>query len=448
MKQSKSKIVFECASCGHIAPRWEGRCPSCSSWGTLEEKYNVTKAKSSSKLSKGSSAALVGVLELEQTSEGRFSTGLSELDLVLGGGIVPGSLVLLGGEPGIGKSTLLTQVLLQTDTRKGLKRVYVTGEETSNQVATRLQRISSKDENAKDCFIIQSNNIDEVLALLQTEKVGILMIDSLQTISSEDGMYSPGGAAQVRDVALKISEFAKSRNVATFIVGHVTKDGIIAGPKYIEHMVDVVMYFEADVTDSLRAVRCTKNRYGEVGQVACFAMTQAGLETIPSLNERLLEIYGGERNAVYSVLMDGRKPVVVEIEALVSKANAGLPRRLASGIMVDRLYMLIGIIEKYLKVRLSSYDVFVNVTSGFKVKDNSVDLAVCNAIVDSYRRVENRQKNLMMIGEVGLSGNVKTVPRMTERINEARRLGFDRIVVGGKAKYKNVTNIASIIGLK
>lgn len=374
-----------------------------------------------------------------------FSTGFKGLDVVLGGGLVSGALVLLGGEPGSGKSTLLTQVLLETKVGKGLKKVYLTGEESVYQVAKRFSRVSGRVLD-DDLFILQSNDIDEVFHVLDSEHVGLLVIDSLQTIGTQDGMRTPGGVSQIRNVALKISEYAKEREVATFIVGHVTKDGLIAGPKYIEHMVDVVLYFEIDSSESLRIVRCTKNRYGEVGRIACYSMAEKGLVAVGSLNKRLLELYGEENRAVYSIVLDGQKPIVVEVEALVSKATGGLPRRVASGIMLDRLYMLVGVLEKYNKLRLSGCDIFVNVASGFKVKDNSVDLAVCQAIVSSYRKNRIKNDRLLMIGEVGLGGNIKSVLKIEERIKEAKRLGFENIVVG-RAKVKGVQQISDIIGL-
>lgn len=409
-----------------------------------EEVQQKTTRKSSN--NSINAPTLTRLRDVEQKGLNFFSSGFKDLDMVFGGGLIPGSLVLLGGEPGSGKSTLLTQVLLQTRVRKGLKKVYVTGEESASQVMKRFMRVSGKVDLEGDLFILQSNDIDGILDTLNKEDVGLLVIDSLQTIGSQDGIRVSGGVSQIRNVALRISEYAKTNNVATFIVGHVTKDGLIAGPKYVEHMVDVVLYFEVDMSESLRIVRCTKNRYGEIGRIACYSMTDKGLGSVGSLNERLLELYGEENNAVYSIVLDGKKPIVVEVEALVSKAVGGLPRRIASGIMTDRLYMLIGILEKYNKLKLSRCDVFVNVTSGFKVRDNSVDLAVCQAIFASYKKVVSVDGRLMMIGEIGLGGSVRSVSKIEDRVKEARKLGFENIVVG-RAKVRGVKHMDTIMGL-
>ena len=419
----KSKTVFCCSECGYETVKFLGKCPSCGAWNSLKEQKVFSGEKKTS-LSRTTDVRPMTLKEINTDVTERITMDITELDRVLGGGLVKGSLVLVGGEPGIGKSTLLMQVC-QNVSEKG-KILYVSGEESEMQLKMRAERLSVTGDNL---LILPETDIDKALSFVDETECDVCIIDSVQTMFSESVDSSGGSVGQIRDVTMKIMRKAKESGCAFFIVGHVTKDGNIAGPRMLEHMVDAVLYFEGDRNQSYRILRGVKNRFGSTNEVGVFEMTGEGLMCVDNPSEALLS--GRPKDASGSsvtCLMEGTRPILSEIQALTSPTGFGMPRRAAEGVDFSRVVMLIAIIEKKLGITMQNQDVYLNVVGGLKVDETAADLSVISAIVSSLK---NRPLNPLCIflGEVGLSGEVRSVPGIGRRIAEAERLGFNTCVV-------------------
>jgi DNA repair protein RadA/Sms len=424
---AKVKTVFFCQNCGHSSPKWLGKCPSCSEWNTfIEERVQSASAASKTRNAEEETKPQ-RVQEVEQGDFGRISTTVQELDRVLGGGIVQGSLILLGGEPGIGKSTLSLQVALRMQTRV----LYISGEESLQQIKMRAERIGIHNEN---CFLYADARIQSVLHQIETLQPQLVIVDSVQTLYSDVIESVPGSVSQIRDCAGELMRIAKTSQIPVILIGHITKDGAIAGPKVLEHMVDVVLNFEGDRHHLYRMLRCAKNRFGATHELGIFEMVAGGLREVSNPSEILLanrtEQLSG--TAVCAAL-EGVRPFLIEIQALVSSAVYGTPQRSATSYDLRRLAMLLAVLEKRCGFRLGAKDVFLNVAGGLRVDDTATDLAVVSAILSSGEDIA-LSGNDAFAGEVGLSGEIRPVQRIDQRILEAQKLGFDRCFYPGYSK--------------
>lgn len=417
----RSTTSFICQQCGYESPQWLGKCPSCGSWNSLVESAKVEPSKSS-KRSKAPHEAPKKLEEINNSSFIRAQTKIEEFNRVLGGGVVPGSVVLLAGEPGIGKSTLLLEIIGQ------LGGLYVSGEESLEQIKMRAQRLKIKGDSL---LLLAENNIENIAEVLEqniTKNNNIVIIDSIQTMWTEDLGGVPGSVGQVRDSAAKLIRLAKKKGFALFLVGHVTKDGAIAGPMILTHLVDTVLFFEGERYQSLRLLRAVKNRFGPTDEVGVFQMEEGGIREIANpakifLSEERKKLSGSS----LVIAMEGTRPLLGEIQALVAPTKLPMPRRTSSGLDFNRVQLLIALLQKKLNLPLFSSDIFVNVAGGLKIFEPAVDLSACLAIISSFK---NRPlpEDLVAIGEVGLLGEIRGVPNLEKRIKEAQRLGFKTIV--------------------
>ena len=426
---AKVKRAYFCSSCGNETAKWMGRCPACGEWNTITE--HIVQKESSSIASRVASVPKAEPRKVQEiTSEvtRRIATGNSELDRVLGGGIVPGSLILLGGEPGIGKSTLSLQLAL---TANGLTTLYVSGEESAEQIKMRATRIGIHNE---ECTVFTETLLENIVSQIEEQRPDIVIIDSIQTISTDLVESSQGSVTQVRECAATLLKVAKSTGIAIFIIGHITKDGSIAGPKILEHIVDVVLQFEGDGNHTYRILRGIKNRFGATFEIGVFDMRDSGLREVDNPSEILLTHYD-EPLAGCSIgaAVDGLRPYLIEVQALVSGAAYGTPQRSATGFDQRRLNMLLAVLEKRVGMKMFQKDVFLNFAGGFKIADTGMDLAIIAAIISSYYD-RPLMEGVCCAGEIGLSGEVRPAPRTEQRIMEAKRLGFKRIVVSGFAQ--------------
>lgn len=438
-----NKTVFFCQNCGHEAGKWLGQCPACKEWNTfVEERVSVSKA------SVGKSVCELEVVPLSQVKseeEERVHTKIEELDRVLGGGIVPGSLILVGGDPGIGKSTLLLQVC-QRLAEIEKKVLYISGEESLRQIKLRAQRMGNFTEQL---LLLCETNLELIKNVIERERPETVVIDSIQTMYSEEVGSAPGSVSQVREATNTLMQLAKGLNITIFIVGHVTKEGTVAGPRVLEHMVDTVLYFEGDRHASYRILRGVKNRFGSTNEIGVFEMRQDGLKEVknPSefmLNGRLEEASG----TVVACSLEGTRPILLEIQALVCESNFGMPRRTAAGTDYNRVNLLMAVLEKRIGYRLSNHDAYVNIAGGIKINEPALDLGIVMAIVSSYK---NRpvEEGTIIFGEVGLSGEVRAVSMPEQRVAEAGKLGFKTCIMPAVSveSVKNVKDI-KIIGVK
>ncbi|MBR2867124.1 MAG: DNA repair protein RadA [Alistipes sp.] len=426
---AKVKRAYFCSSCGNETAKWMGRCPACGEWNTITE--HIVQKESSSIASRVASVPKAEPRKVQEiTSEvtRRIATGNSELDRVLGGGIVPGSLILLGGEPGIGKSTLSLQLAL---TANGLTTLYVSGEESAEQIKMRATRIGIHNE---ECTVFTETLLENIVSQIEEQRPDIVIIDSIQTIYTDLVESSPGSVTQVRECAATLLKVAKSTGIAIFIIGHITKDGSIAGPKILEHIVDVVLQFEGDGNHTYRILRGIKNRFGATFEIGVFEMRDSGLREVDNPSEILITHYD-EPLAGCSIgaAVDGLRPYLIEVQALVSGAAYGTPQRSATGFDQRRLNMLLAVLEKRVGMKMFQKDVFLNFAGGFKIADTGMDLAIIAAIISSYYD-RPLMEGVCCAGEIGLSGEVRPAPRTEQRIMEAKRLGFKRIVVSGFAQ--------------
>ena len=425
---SKSKSVWYCTSCGNEYSKWMGRCPACGEWNTMVEKTldtGVTKARNTSA---GSVRAPQQLSDISSSAEQRISLGYAEVDRVLGGGIVPGSLVLIGGEPGIGKSTLSLQIPLACP---DLETLYVTGEESARQVKMRADRLGG---NAPHCHIFSETCIDDVLDQAAQMKPALMVVDSVQTMYTSAADSTPGSVSQVKEVASALLRFAKESGIAVILIGHITKDGYIAGPKVLEHIVDVVLQFEGENRGAYRILRSIKNRFGSTSELAVFEMTSAGLREVPNPSEMLIPMHEeGLSGTAIGTTLDGTRPLLFEVQALVSSAVYGTAQRSATGFDSRRLNMLLAVLEKRAGFRLGAKDVFLNIAGGLKVSDPACDLAVICAVLSSNFDYP-LPSDVCFAAEVGLSGEIRPVAQTERRIAEASRLGFKKIYISSYSK--------------
>ena len=434
-----SKTFYCCQNCGAQHSKWLGQCSSCKEWNTLVEEV----IKKSSKVNLGlssvqlkSKAQLVNEIDFEK--DPRLLVEDKELNRVLGGGIVPGSLVLIGGEPGIGKSTLLLQISLEIKN----KVLYITGEESQQQIRRRANRINN---DSNQCYILNETNVETIISQINAIKPELVIIDSIQTLQTDIIDSSPGSVSQIKESASQFLNYSKKTNLPIFLVGHITKDGGIAGPKILEHMVDVVLQFEGDRNNIYRILRAKKNRFGSTAEIGIYEMLNSGLRQVTNPSELLISnnktpLSG---NATASTI-EGIRPIMIEVQALVSSAVYGTPQRSTTGFNAKRLNMLLAVLEKRAGFKLSSKDVFLNITGGIKIEDPAMDLAVVAAILSSNFNIP-LQKRICFAAEIGLSGELRSVPKIDQRINEAEKLGFEILIVSEAAKISFVPKKLKII---
>lgn len=442
MAKAKKSVYF-CQNCGHEETKWLGQCPACREWNTFVEE-KVTPAVSKT-VKERKAAQVVTLSSIETDEDDRMLTTIAELDRVLGGGIVKGSLVLVGGDPGIGKSTLLLQVC-QRLSAAGRKLLYISGEESLKQIKLRANRMGEFSENL---YLLCETSLDIIRGIIEHQKPDMVVIDSIQTMYNEEVGSAPGSVSQVRESTNIFMQLAKGLNIAIFIVGHVTKEGTVAGPRVLEHMVDTVLYFEGDRHASYRILRGVKNRFGSTNEIGVFEMRKEGLAEVKNPSEFMLS--GKPEHASGSVVacaMEGTRPMLMEIQALVCKTNFGMPRRTAAGLDYNRVNLLMAVLEKRLGLSLSSYDAYVNIAGGIRLNEPAADLGIVMAIASSYK---NRPiaEDMIVFGEVGLSGEVRAVSMPEQRVAEAKKLGFKTCVIP-EVSVKSVGKVegVSIIGVK
>ena len=422
---AKLKTKFVCQKCGYSTARWIGKCPECESWNSFVEEIQDTSVSKKSKSieRKADSANILMLSGINETKEMRFSTGIAELDRVLGGGVVNGSIVLIGGDPGIGKSTLMLQI---SSKLQGKRFLYVSGEESAVQIKMRAERLGNIPENF---YVLSETNLELIEAVIIQKEPDFIIVDSIQTVYRPELESAPGTVSQLRESTSKLINIGKTLNIPIFLVGHITKDGTIAGPKIIEHMVDVVLQFEGERTHLYRILRGIKNRFGSTNEIGIFEMTEKGLKEVPNPSEVFLSQRNyGASGCVISSSIEGTRPILIEIQALVSPTSYGFPQRTSMGFDLKRLNIIIAVLEKKLGIFLNKYDVFINVAGGVKVDEPAVDLAVAMSIFSSYKDVPVDSETIVL-GEVGLAGEIRTISNIERRINESAKLGFKRIIL-------------------
>jgi DNA repair protein RadA/Sms len=441
----RAKTSFHCQACGHQAPRWLGRCPDCGAWNTLKEERVPAAPKGRQPQAKTAGPGAIPICDIEVVGEARRKTGMGEFDRVLGGGVVPGSLVLIGGDPGIGKTTLLLQALPGLGVADE-QVLYVSGEESPRQIKMRGQRLGVEHRNL---LILAETSLEQILKSIQELQPAAVVVDSIQTVYTEQLTSAPGSISQVQEVAGQLMWFAKRSSVPVFIIGHVTKEGAIAGPRLLEHIVDTVLYFEGDKGHSYRILRAVKNRFGSTNEIGVFEMKDSGLEEVanPSelfLAERPLQSTG----SVVVSSLEGSRPILVELQALVSPTSYAMPKRMANGVELNRLSLLLAVMEKRLGLHLSGQDVYVNVVSGIQIDEPAIDLGLVSAVTSSLR--ESSIDHLTMVmGEVGLGGEVRAISQAELRIREAAKMGFRRCLLPERnlAKLDGINGI-ELIGIR
>lgn len=422
---AKNKTVFYCTACGNETPKWQGRCAACGAWNTIEEHIERSTLTCRAKPAPvGQSRQAQRLSQVDTDTELRFSTGMDELDRVLGGGAVAGSLVLVGGAPGIGKSTLLLQICNSLcSTRKVL---YVSGEESEKQLKLRACRLSVDPENL---YVLSETCLSDILASIDSIQPDILIVDSIQTIYHEDTDAAPGSVSQVKECTLALMQLSKTQGLTVFVVGHINKDGNIAGPKVLEHMVDCVLYFEGDSNSSYRLLRAAKNRFGSTNEIGVFEMNDTGLVEVPNPSKMLLEGRPeGASGTCVACVMEGTRPVLAEVQALVGKTAYNVPRRTSDGFDFNRAALLLAVGEKRGCMKLSMYDAYINVIGGLKLDEPGADLPVLLAVASSYKD-QPFLNDAVAIGEVGLTGEIRSVSHMNQRLAEVSRLGFKRCII-------------------
>jgi DNA repair protein RadA/Sms len=429
---AKAKTIYVCTECGGQSPKWQGQCPACQQWNTLVESVNENASAGGNRFGLIAEAGkLQRLSEVEAREEARIPSGVSEFDRVLGGGLVPGGVVLIGGDPGIGKSTLLLQSLAAMGATR--KVLYVSGEESAQQIALRARRL---DADAKHVHVLAEINLEKIQAAIQHEKPEVAVIDSIQTLYSSALTSAPGSVAQVRECAAQLTRVAKSGATTIILVGHVTKEGALAGPRVLEHMVDTVLYFEGDTHSSFRLIRAFKNRYGAVNELGVFAMSEKGLKGVSNPSALFLSQHSGEiAGSCVVVTQEGSRPMLVEIQALVDGAHAPNPRRLSVGLEQNRLALLLAVLHRHAGIACYDQDVFINAVGGVRITEPAADLAVMMAVVSSLKNKPLPAK-LVVFGEVGLAGEVRPVQRGQERLREAAKLGFTHALIPKANKPK------------
>lgn len=423
MAKAKTTVFF-CQSCGYESSKWMGQCPGCKEWNTFVEE-TVDKKSVGKTRAAVSETKPVPLSAIEASTDERVSTQMSELDRVMGGGIVSGSLVLVGGDPGIGKSTLLLQVCRNLAAQK-IDVLYISGEESLQQIKIRAQRVGSFEDSL---HLLCETNLDTIRSVIDREKPQIVVIDSIQTMYSEDVGSAPGSVSQVREATSVLMQIAKGMNITIFIVGHVTKEGVVAGPRVLEHMVDTVLYFEGDRYAAYRILRGVKNRFGSTNEIGVFEMCQEGLREVKNPSEYMLSGKPeGASGSVVACSMEGTRPILLEVQALVCHTNFGMPRRTAAGTDYNRVNLLMAVLEKRLGLKLSDCDAYVNIAGGIRMNEPAIDLGIVLAIVSSYKERPIDEKTICF-GEVGLSGEVRAVSMAEQRVLEAKKLGFTTCIM-------------------
>ena len=442
----KSVSVFFCQECGNETSKWAGKCPACGAWNSLvEEVVDKTSIKQRAKVA---DVKPTKIIDVTASNELRISTHIAEFDRVLGGGIVPGSMVLVGGDPGIGKSTLLLQTCRQL-CLSGVNVLYVSGEESLQQIKIRADRIGEFNDKLQ---LLCETNLDTIKAVVEREKPTVLIIDSIQTMYNESVGSAPGSVSQVRESTSVLMEISKVQGIATFIVGHVTKEGTVAGPRVLEHMVDTVLYFEGDRHASYRILRGVKNRFGSTNEIGVFEMRDSGLEEVKNPSSVMLD--GRPENATGSIVtcsMEGTRPILVEIQSLVSKTAFEIPRRMATGCDYNRVNLLVAVLERMRDTKankscgifLGRSDIYVNIAGGIRINEPAIDLAIAMAIYSSEKDISIDTKTLIF-GEIGLSGEVRSVSMVEQRVNEAKKLGFEKVII----PQANISSVSNIKGIK
>jgi len=447
---AKNKTVFFCKECGCESTKWVGQCPGCRQWDTFVEEPVVKRSVSSGNIKNVKEPELLSNIKIEE--ESRMSSGIGELDRVLGGGIVPGSLVLVGGDPGIGKSTLLLQMCREI-INKNRKVLYISGEESLVQIKMRAERLGVFNG---ELLLLCETNLDLIEASIHKYQPDIVVIDSIQTMYKEEVTSAPGSVTQVREATGALMRLAKGIGVSIFIIGHVTKEGVVAGPRVLEHMVDTVLYFEGDNSASYRILRAVKNRFGSTNEIGVFEMRNTGLVEVTNPSEFMLKGKpDGEPGSVVAASIEGTRPILVEVQALVCRTNFNMPRRTAAGTDYNRVNLLMAVLEKRLGIQLSDCDAYVNVAGGMRVTEPALDLAVISAILSSYKNIALDSKTILF-GEVGLTGEVRAVNMAEQRVIEASKMGYEVCILpqGNKDNIKlqgikliGVKNIQEVMGV-
>ncbi len=437
---AKSTTRFVCAECGYTSVKWLGKCPGCDNWNTLIEEEMPTEIKGGA-LKSAKAAKIYTFADIPSEQEKRFSSDIREFDRVLGGGVVPGSVVLSGGEPGIGKSTLFLQVAKKLSSYG--KVLYVSGEESPSQVKMRAKRLNIDD----GVFLMAETEVNSIVLGAAEEKPKFLIVDSIQTLYDSNLSSAPGSVAQVRGCAAKLTTLAKKSGIATFIIGHVTKEGALAGPRVLEHMVDTVLYFEGERTSNLRILRAVKNRFGSTDEIGVFEMRDTGMEEVLNPTMLLPDNKAKLDGVCVFAATQGTRPMLLEIQALCSHTQINIPRRLCSGADVNRLYMICAVLEKKIGLKLYTQDIFVNVAGGIKIKEHAADLALSMAIVSSLRSA-SIPPDTAFIGEIGLAGEIRHVNMLSRRIAECERMGIKRIFVPTQSLEKQKHLGVEVVGVK
>ena len=432
----KEKTLFVCTECGYESPKWQGRCPDCGNWNTMAEETRIIGKENKAAPMPKVPSETVSLSCIDADESVRYHTGMEELDRVLGGGIVPGSAVLVCGDPGIGKSTILLQMCRTLES--GLNVLYISGEESPRQIKLRANRIGV---NGSSVLLTASTDAEEIRETILQTKPQVVIVDSIQTISVSGVSSSPGSVSQVRESAFMLIAVCKENEIPLFIVGHVNKDGNIAGPKVLEHMVDTVLYFEGDKNLSYRILRATKNRFGSTNEIGVFEMREGGLCEVSNPSEMLLSGRPEDvSGTTITCLLEGTRPILVEIQALAAKTSFGNPRRVPTGFDMNRMAMLLAVLEKRAGFFMGNLDVFINVAGGMRVDEPSADLAVCMSILSNLLDKVIDPK-MLMLGEIGLAGEIRTTSQITQRIGEGYRLGFRRFLIP-KASLRQITEQA------
>lgn len=436
LKTFKSKTTFRCQECGYASAKWLGKCPDCGRWNCLVEEVSVVKPGFTKGRLTDFTSQVSLLSEISTHNFQRVQTGILEFDRMIGGGIVPGSLVLLGGPPGIGKSTLMLQIAAKIGKQK--KVLYVSGEESQEQIKTRAERLQV---DASQLFLLSETNLENILENLKNVKPDFLVIDSIQTTYRNDLSSAPGSVGQVRECAAEFLRCAKSMRMTVFLLGHVTKEGDLAGPRVLEHIVDTVLYFETERNHIYRILRAYKNRFGPTSEIGIFEMNSSGLEEVKNPSEMFLGDHKRGPGSVLVSTVEGSRPLILEIQSLTSRTHFGLPRRQVTGIDFNRVLLLIAVLEQRLGLNLQNHDVFVNVTGGVKIKEPAIDLGIACAIASAFGNFSPVSDGVF-IGEVGLGGEIRPVPQVAERVKEAERLGLSWSVIpkrGFKEKISSDT---------
>ncbi|MDR0880445.1 MAG: DNA repair protein RadA [Clostridioides sp.] len=439
---AKIKTKFVCQNCGYETEKWMGKCPDCGKWSSFEEVIEDKNAKKeilTMNIADKSDSKPVSINNVKSRTEERFTTGINELDRVLGGGVVQGSLVLVGGDPGIGKSTLLIQVSSNV-AESGKKVLYITGEESQSQIKMRAERLGINSENL---YIFAENNLNIIELYLDKIKPDMMIVDSIQTVYNPDVTSAPGTVSQIKEGTAKFMKIAKKLGISTFLVGHVTKEGSLAGPKLLEHMVDTVIYFEGERYNSYRLVRAVKNRFGSTNELGVFEMLDKGLVELenPSkvlISEKPKDVSG----SVIISTVEGTRPMLIELQSLVAPSNFGIPKRTSTGVDYNRVAMILAVLEKRVGLQIQNQDVYINIVGGIRINEPSIDLGIAMAVASSVKNIPISE-NVAVTGEVGLTGEIRSVSFIEKRIAECKKLGFETILIP-KSNYDAVKNVKGI----